>query len=263
MKLTRLSQKEQWESRWSNVRKQRLAFDPKQPLFRETHKLLQNYLPCDSGRRFLEVGAYPGKYLWYFHRYYGYEPWGIEYVESCAEKAKELLRNENVPANIIAKDFFDFSHSDYGDEHGWDVVASFGFVEHFDQPEIAVSRHLEVARPDGYVVVSVPNHAGWNGNIMKVVDKNKWSQHNRMNLPDLVRAFEVTGGNQVLFAGHVGHLGFWNTCLYETAKSKLGALYPLVRAPLSIAEHLGSKIVPNNGLTSPELVVIAQKSTAQ
>ena len=259
MEITRLSKKEQWESRWSNTSKNNLTFDPEQPLFRETHRILHKYLPQKNSAKFLEVGAYPGKFLWYFYTYHGYEPWGVEYVESCAQQAQEMLTNAKVPAHIIAGDFFNLRADKYIEGNGWNLVVSFGFVEHFDEPEIAVSKHFEVACPGGLVVVSVPNHAGWNGKIMRYVDKDKWKQHNCMSLDDLIAAFKKTGNNEILFSGHAGHIGFWNTCLYENAKKRMGKFYPLLRAPLWIIEKLGQWVVPNNKYSSPEIIVIAKK----
>ncbi len=258
-KITRLSEKEQWESRWSNVNKKKLTFDPEQPLFRETHRILCKYLPKENNAKFLEVGAYPGKYLWYFHEYHRYEPWGIEYVESCAHQAQEMLDREKVPAHIIVGDFFNLNAAEHINESGWDLVASFGFVEHFDEPEVAVSKHLEVTRSGGMVVVSVPNHAGWNGKIMRYVDQDKWQQHNCMSLDDLVEAFNQAGNNKILFSGHVGHVGFWNAGVYSRVKKLMGKWYLLARAPLWLIEWLGQWAVPNNKISSPEILVIARK----
>jgi SAM-dependent methyltransferase len=189
-KIMRLSKKEQWESRWSKVSKNKLTFDPEQPMFREMHRILRRYLSQVFNGKFLEVGAYPGKYLWYFYKYHGYEPWGVEYVESCAHQAQEMLDSAKIPAHMIVEDFFNLRADKYIEGDGWDLVASFGFVEHFDEPEVAVSKHLEVACPGGLVIVSVPNHAGWNGKIMRYVDNDKWKQHNCMSLDDLILAFK-------------------------------------------------------------------------
>lgn len=259
MEITRLSKKEQWESSWSKSNKSELAFDPEKPFFRETHRILQEYLPSKKNGKFLEVGAYPGKYLWYFHKYHGYEPWGVEYVESCALQAQEMLDHAKIPAHMIVDDFFNLHADKYVGDGGWDLVSSFGFVEHFDEPEIAISKHLEVARPGGLVMVSIPNHAGWNGNIMRYADSDKWGQHNHMSLNDLLKAFSKAGNSKILFSGHAGHIGFWNTCVYENAKVKMGKLYPLLRAPLWLIENLGRWIVPNNKYSSPEIIVIAKK----
>ena len=256
----RLSEKSQWEERWSKTKKNGLAFDPEQPMFRETHKILNKYLPKQKSGKFLEVGAYPGKYLWYFYKYFGYEPWGVEYVESCARQAREMLDKEDIPAKIINGDFFNLKTKDYIDGTGWDLVVSFGFVEHFDNPEVAIAKHLEVTQTGGVVVVSVPNHAGWNGSIMRFVDKEKWKQHNCMSLHDLVEAFNRAGGNKIIFSGYSGHIGFWNAGVYPKLKSILGLFYLFARLPLWVLEKFGYSLVPNNTYTSPEMIIIAQKN---
>lgn len=260
MNITRLSKKEQWADRWAAAGSSELAFDPSQPIFRDLHRQIQRHVGDAFGGRFLEVGAYPGKYLWYFHTYCNLEPWGIEYVETAARQAQALLDSSGVPAQMIVEDFFDLKVDEYLDESGFDVVGSFGFVEHFDEPEDVVSRHLDVTRDGGLVVVSVPNHHGWNGNILKAIDSEKWRQHNGMSLHDLVRAFDKAGANDILYSGYAGHIGFWNTALYRTAKNRLGRLYPLIRTPLWAVEKLGQWIVPNNPMSSPDILVIARKT---
>jgi len=139
-------------------------------------------------------------------------------------------------------------------------VASFGFVEHVNKPDIAVSRHLDVSRAGGLFVISIPNHFGWNGKSLKTVDREVWQQHNRMSLPDMIVAFNKAGDNEVLFSAYAGHIGFWNTALYRTAKAKMGIFYPLLRGPLWLVEKLGQWIVPNNRVSSPEILIIARKT---
>ena len=260
MEVTSLCKKEQWESRWAEANTSELEFDPTKPSFREVHRILSRYIPQQNGARFLEVGAYPGKYLWYFHTYYGYEPWGVEYVESCANEAQKLLDDAGIPAHVIACDFFNLSASCHIKDAGWDLVGSFGFVEHFDEAEIVVSKHLDVTLPGGLVVVSIPNFAGWNGKIMRYADQNKWKQHNCMSLKDLIHAFNKAGENKILFSGYAGHIGFWNTCVYEKAKERLGNFYPFFRGPLWLIERIGQWIVPNNKYSSPVIVVITKKN---
>ena len=263
MEVTRLSNKSQWASHWSGTCMGQLEFDPEQPRFREIHRVLQKYLLHTNSASFLEVGAYPGKYLWYFHKYFGYEPWGVEYVETCAQQAKDMLESENISAHMIVDDIFNLIAENHIESGGWDLVASFGFVEHFDEPEVAISKHLEVTLPGGLIVITVPNHAGWNGNILHFVDKENWKMHNCMSLDDMVAAFQKAGNNEIIFSGHVGHIGFWNTYLYSKAKEKMGKFYPLLRAPLWLIEELGQWVVPNNKISSPAIMVIARKLKEQ
>ena len=111
-----------------------------------------------------------------FHEYFKFETWGIEYVESFAIHTRKLLLDMKIPGHIIIDDIFNLKADQYLESEGWDLVASFGFVEHFIDPVEAVSKHIEVACPDGLILISVPNHAGLNGKILRFVNKDLWKQ---------------------------------------------------------------------------------------
>ncbi len=258
----KLSTKQQWEERRSKQDKARLSFNPWQPMFRERHKLFKKYIPRVEKGTMLEVGAYPGTYLRYFYEYFGYTPWGVEYVESSAKKAVSLLKAEGVPGVILNRDFFELKLSEAPTAEGWDLTVSFGFVEHFDDSKDAVEKHIAVTRPGGLVIISIPNHAGFQGWIMKKVDRNKWNQHNKMSLEDLEDAVQRAGDGEIVFSGYVGRIGFWAAGLYELVRTRYSNFYPLMRAPLWLIEKIGQWIVPNNRWTSPDAVVILRKITA-
>ena len=128
-----------WEEHWSSGGTY-VEFDPQGPSFCDLHKLFQKHLPQRPGARLLEVGCYPGRYLWYFHKYFGYSVEGMEYVKSCASRCQDLMEQRGVPANIFHADFFKFTVDN--PENRWDVVASFGLIEHFSDTRDVVERHL-------------------------------------------------------------------------------------------------------------------------
>jgi len=255
----RLSNKTQWASRWNKNTISELTLPINKPIFKERHQLFQRFLKSKEGESCLEVGAFPGTYLKYFFDFFGYQPWGVEYVESCAISAQENLNEAGVPAHVIAKDFFTLDVSDSPTGQGWDLTVSFGFVEHFEDSRDAVAKHIAMTRPGGSVVISIPNHSGINGAIMRLIDKEKWSQHNLMSLADLEDAVSRCGGVDVIFSGYVGHLGFWNAGLYSKLKNKLPKMYKFIRAPLWFVEWVGQWFIPNNRWTSPDAIVILRK----
>ncbi|MCK5384427.1 MAG: class I SAM-dependent methyltransferase [Alphaproteobacteria bacterium] len=255
-----LCSKKQWRKNWSKQKRNSLSFDPDKPLFREQHKLFNKYIPQDQHGHMLEVGAYPGTYLRYFYDYFGYKPSGVEYVKSCASEAAKLLKKEGVPGTILHRDFFTMDLNDSPAKEGWDLTVSFGFVEHFEDSTDAVAKHIELTRYGGLIIISIPNHAGFNGWILKRIDKEKWKQHNKMSLRSLVDAVQRSGKNEVLYSGYVGHIGFWNTGLYSLIHKRYRKLYPFVRAPLWLIESLGQWCVPNNRWTSPNSLVILRKN---
>jgi 2-polyprenyl-3-methyl-5-hydroxy-6-metoxy-1,4-benzoquinol methylase len=42
-------------------------------------------------------------------------------------------------------------------------VISFGFIEHFDNPENVIQKHLDLLKPGGILIVGVPNFTGIHG----------------------------------------------------------------------------------------------------
>jgi SAM-dependent methyltransferase len=253
----RLATKEHWDERWAGAGVTSVRFDPETPMYRDLHRVLQAKLPRDESFRFLEIGAYPGYLMWYFNRYFGYRPSGLEYVGWCCAHAQALLAAEGVAAELIEADLFTY---DATDESGkWDVVASSGFIEHFPDPAVPLDRHVRLLKRGGYLVIVVPNHEHVYGAIMKRLSPEKYVTHNLMTLDDTVDALRRAGGCRVVHSGYIGRLGFWNCCVYEVAKRRAGRAYPLVRGPLWLLEHLAQWIVPNTRALSPSFLVVARK----
>jgi SAM-dependent methyltransferase len=69
----------------------------------------------------------------------------------------ENLRLQNIDSEVFEVDFLTGPLP----EHSYDVVVSIGFIEHFTDPKPVISRHLDLLKPGGYLVLEVPNMAGW------------------------------------------------------------------------------------------------------
>lgn len=256
----RLTTKKQWENRWANHSTQIINLDPKTPIFRQRHKLFKKFIPKVKDQTMIEVGAYPGTFLNYFYQYFGYKPWGVEYVEKCAKQATELLNKASIPGTIICEDFINLSPNKYVGSLGWDLTVSFGFVEHFSEPAEIIHKHMEITRPGGLIIISIPNHVGINGWILRKLDYETWKQHNQMSLNDLTNIVKSTADSNILYSGYVGHIGFWSSNLYSFLLIKFGKAYPAIRTPLWLLERIGQWLVPNNRWTSPDSLVIFRKS---
>lgn len=119
--------------------------------------LLPPLLAEMRGGRFLEIGSAPGYNGLDFQRNYGLEPYGLEYSEPRAMAQRKLYRQHQLPEEwVIQGDFFDDRLLSPLRE-SFDVVASFGFIEHFEHPAQVIARHLEYLRPGGVLLVGVPN----------------------------------------------------------------------------------------------------------
>jgi SAM-dependent methyltransferase len=114
-------------------------------------------MPKTAGVRVLEVGSAPGEFLVGLHKRYGYIPYGVEYSEAGVAGNRELFVANNIdPNNVIHTDFFDDEFQRKFCGH-YDIVVSRGFIEHFDNVEDVIDKHLNVLAEDGCLVVSIPN----------------------------------------------------------------------------------------------------------
>jgi SAM-dependent methyltransferase len=251
----RLTSREDWVRQWDTIGPQRVGFDPCHYEFRELHALFKRHLPYDTDRRFLEIGAYPGNYIWYFHKYFGYRPFGLEYVQECCLATERHLSAEGVDATLIHADLFEYEPPP---DQRWDVVASVGFVEHFSDSTPAIRRHVDLLRPGGFLVLTIPNHHGLNGRLMRLVDPQGYQRHNRMSCDELCRAVAAAGDLTVLEAGYFGRLGFRNSGLYAGIGKLPRLAYLAARAPFWALERTGRGL-PNTSLLSPQIAVIARK----
>ncbi len=141
----RLTDEGYWEAQWragAEAGDIDPAWDP----------MLATHLRADPAKEILEIGCYPGRFLVYFAKRFGYRPSGVDFLADTGEIQQRLRDSGVEPGDIVKADFFAFSPA-----RTWDVVSSFGFVEHFDDLEDVVRRHVELTRPGGHVVIGVPN----------------------------------------------------------------------------------------------------------
>lgn len=251
-----LSGRDHWSSKWGEMELGKLEFDFRSPEFRDIDTLLKRHLPSDDTFRFLEVGCCPGEYLWYFHERFGYQPTGLEYLEEGCVETRNRFSKQNLEAEIIHGDLFEYAPDE--DQELWDVVASFGLVEHFEDIQPCLERHIDLVKPGGYLVLSIPNHSGLNGSILKAIDRDVYDIHNHMNLSDLLEGLKKTRRVEILKAGYLGRIGFWNTDIYTLAARRSRAFYLAVRAPLKCIELMG-RFIPNSGYFSPNITVVARR----
>jgi 2-polyprenyl-3-methyl-5-hydroxy-6-metoxy-1,4-benzoquinol methylase len=168
-----LASQEYWQSVWEETRPQR-GFG----YFNDVAKHLPLATPTTE-LSFLEIGCAPGGILAEFCVRLGYTAYGLDYTLS-PQKIEAYLRSEGVKVGrVYQNDFLSWQP-----ERQFDVVASFGFIEHFDDPAAVVDRHFELVRPGGYVVITLPNLARGQKIMHWLFDRESLKIHNTrcMNL---------------------------------------------------------------------------------
>jgi SAM-dependent methyltransferase len=122
--------------------------------------ILEKYLskyegPLKNAPKICEIGCGDGKLVKKLSDKFGYEPFGIEYSKPAADKARKF------GINVILADIFDKNLlTKY--KNFFDIVYSYGFIEHITPPEKAIDAHLSLLKPNGYFFIQIPRFKGFN-----------------------------------------------------------------------------------------------------
>lgn len=173
--------------------------DPHMPFERCMARTLERHAAVAPGQRILEVGCAPARWLIFYAERFGAAVEGIEYTSWGAELSRRNLELCNVEGDIHEVDFFEVAPTPF------DLILSLGFIEHFDDLERALSRHVEFMAPTGQLVIGVPNYRGVNRWLQRLSDPQWLSAHNVAAMePELYARFAKHYGLTLTFSGHVG-----------------------------------------------------------
>jgi SAM-dependent methyltransferase len=178
-----------------------LAYDDHEILFGD---LFERYLP--QGGTCFEVGCYPGNFLAYLARRFGYTVSGIDATPAVLTRMEPLLRQSGISVGSLSHgDFFSMPL-----DCQYDVVCSFGFVEHFANTAEVLRRHAALVAPGGHLVVSCPNFRGAQWMLHRWLDPMNLSRHRTaaMDLSLWKRVLEKAGFH-TLHAGYYRTFDFW------------------------------------------------------
>jgi SAM-dependent methyltransferase len=218
--------------------------------------IFHQYLkPAEIGNPidFLEIGCFPGRFLFYFATEFGYRVSGVDFVPQAAA-IPGWLAEKQVEARVAVEDFFQFSPS-----RGYDVVGSFGFVEHFPQWEEVLNRHLALLNPGGTLIVEMPNFRYgqyWlrrilnptllDGHFLEVMDPGQWA-----------RALE-SRGLEVLYCGYYQTFRFWGGL---AGRGLVRLFRKIIMEPVRFAQRMINIFHINypNRYFSPYIFIIARQ----
>jgi len=192
---------------------------------------IKENLPSASGK-VLEVGCAPGKWLAFMAREFDLRPSGVEYSESGIRLTRENFRLLGIkPDEIIAGDFFKVNPSPQ-----FDVVMSFGFIEHFHDVDAVISLHLKWLKPGGKLILGLPNFRGIYFPIQYVLDKKILAKHNLgiMNL----EYFRVVAKRFSLTPVFLEYIGSFQPAGFVAGYRLGNPLQVLIRTVLRLARRI-------------------------
>ena len=206
----------------------------------------------------LEVGCARSVWLPYFAREFGFTISGLDYSEFGCQQSKSILESAGVTGNIVCADLFTPPSSLL---ENFDVVVSFGVIEHFTDTSACVKSLSQFLKPGGILISIVPNMAGWTGILQKLLAPQVYSIHVPLNKNDLYSAHRMAGLSEISCAYFMGiNLSVIN--IENWSKNFGYKLVVKIRSAISkffwSLERQGLGIKPNQ-FTSPSIVCSARK----
>ena len=188
-----------WDDYWAGC-KIPTAVDYADPFDRTLAASLKEALKGRAGS-VLEVGCAPGKWLAFAAKELKLVPSGIEYSKAGMAATMQNLKALGIKyGEIMTGDFFAIAPCPR-----FDVVMSFGFIEHFNDPGPVIDRHLQWLRPGGALVLGVPNFRGIYAPVQRLLDKKILDVHNTdiMSVDYMANAASLRGLD-VKFLRYIG-----------------------------------------------------------
>jgi SAM-dependent methyltransferase len=126
------------------------------------------------GSRVLEVGCAPGKFLLWCAMAKQAQACGVEYAENSHRATVELFKAAHAPGDIRREDFMQTTL----EPGSFDLVYSFGVIEHFDDPRPMVKQHFDMLKPGGTAIVTVPHFGAGYGWLCRRMSREAYDLHN-------------------------------------------------------------------------------------
>src|SRR5206468_2653441 len=118
------------------------------------------------GDRFLEIGCAPGKMLAWVAAVLKASVSGLDYSERGLATSRRLFKALNLAADFRCEDLRQTTFP----SASFDVVVSFGVIEHFDDPREVVGKHLDLVKAGGTALMTVPDYRGIYGRLQRYFD---------------------------------------------------------------------------------------------
>lgn len=177
-----LSEKLYWDKILSNA-KLPICIDVQNYGYSITMNFVHEFLNGKNYKTFLEVGCGSSGWLPYFAEKYNFVVSGVDYSEIGCRICEENLRMQNIDyRNIFCKDLFD-PYCTNGEKY--DVIFSYGVIEHFEDPEKVIKCLASLLNTSGIIISLVPNINGFIGFLSKIFINDIFKMHKIIDKKEL------------------------------------------------------------------------------
>ena len=206
----------------------------------------------------LEIGCARSAWLPYFHREFGFDVSGLDYSEIGCRQARDVLAAAGVEGEIVCADLFAPPERL---RRAFNVVVSFGVVEHFENTGAALAACAALLRPGGRMVTLIPNMRGAVGSLQRWADRAVYDMHVPLDAQAFARAHREAG-LAVLSCEYVMPFNVTVISIKDgrspDAAAALRRLFSWASKGVWIFERTGLRLLPPNRMTSPYIVCAAE-----
>ena len=244
------SDKQFWDNYWEKEERNEYDF-----LF---SRLIDQYIDWKGIKNYMEIGGAPGTIMSYmFHNH----NLNVNTVDFCNPQIlSSMLEKNNVKEyRIYNEDFATFDTTKH--KKLYDVVASWGFVEHFDtiKSRFFIQKQKEMVSDNGYIVVELPNIRKFNWLLYRIMNYELLKIHNvkTMNLDFLRQAIEEGGDFEILYGDY-----YLTSFLEYSSSNEFFDKHHIIKQIFSSLKHLFAWLHLNNisnRFFSPYIVFIARR----
>lgn len=210
-----------------------------------------------QGQRLLEVGCARSTWQPYFAKEFGFSVSGLDYSEVGCEQSRVIMQRAGLDGDIVHADFNDPPVELLG---SFDVLTSWGVVEHFEKTAECVAAFRKFLKPGGMMITIIPNMTGSVGFLQRILSPATYDVHVPLDRAALHAAHQAAGltvdeCDYFLAASwSVVNMDDWNS----------SGTRRVIRHGLSVSSKLFWLLeqrgisVPANRLTSPYVVCLAR-----
>lgn len=230
--------------------------------FREIHSFYAATLPADKSCKLMEIGCGNSVFLSYFHNHFQYQVSGLDYSEYGCRQTEKILERDRIDGRIYRGDLFappaELVES-------FDIVCSFGVVEHFEDTADVIRHIAAFAKPGGIIITTIPNLTGVTGWLQRWMNRPVYDIHKVMSLAELEKQV-AAGGLEKVASTRIIPISFGVTLdEYEHQEVKYKAVKKYILKAFQLTEKvlcfIDDRIVklPRTERFCAGMIVIARK----
>jgi 2-polyprenyl-3-methyl-5-hydroxy-6-metoxy-1,4-benzoquinol methylase len=162
-----------WDSYWDKRKSIKNNYQSLQ--ITEIQRIFKKYLPVNNHWSVLEIGGANSCFLEFMAKQFHYQICSLDYSSVGNQATRAHFAERNIEIQIFERDLF----SDLDTLPLFDLVYSLGFIEHFENPVPVIKQHLRLLKPEGILIIGIPNLTGI---YQKVLDRTAPSFRKSHNL---------------------------------------------------------------------------------